>query len=97
MKLIFDQEGVEEDGSTTVQGERMYVLVSDRVGERYMGMLTSKPQLLEPGDNVYLAAGAEVFFGPEHVIEVDQPPDDFIRLMFSEPPTREWPYRTAAD
>ncbi len=91
VKLIFDQEGVEEDGTVTVQGERMYVLVSHPSGEGYMGLLTSKPQFLEPSD-VYLCAAAEVYFGPEHVIDIDQPPEDFVRVMFSEPPTRTWPY-----
>jgi len=69
----------------------MYVLVSHPTGEGYMGLLTSKPQLLEPSD-VYLCAAAEVYFGPEHVIDIDQPPEDFVRVMFSEPPTRTWPY-----
>ncbi len=91
VKLIFDQEGVEEDGSVTVQGERMYALVSHPRGEGYMGLLTSKPQLLEPSD-VYLRAAAEVYFEPEHVIDIDHPPEDFVRVMFSEPPTRTWPY-----
>lgn len=94
VKLIFDQEGCEEDGSVTLQGERMWVIVSERIGSRYIGMLTSKPQLLEPGEETYLRAAAEVCFGAEHVIAIDQPPSDFVRLMFSEPPTRTWP-RTA--
>lgn len=46
VKLIFDQEGAEEDGTLSVQGERMYVLVAERVDGRYMGLLTSTPQLL---------------------------------------------------
>jgi len=94
VKLIFDQEGYEEDGSVTVQGERMWVIVCEQIGSRYLGMLMSKPQLLEPGEGTYLRAAAEVCFGAEHVIAIDQPPDDLIRLMFSEPPTRTWP-RTA--
>ena len=94
VKLIFDQEGVEDDGSRSVQGERMYVIVSHKVGDLYMGMLTSKPMLLEPADSVYLCAAAEVLFGPEHVIDIEQPPDDFVQIMFSEPPVRTWPYRT---
>lgn len=69
----------------------MYVLVAERIGSRYMGLLTSKPQLLEP-DDLYLCAAAEVFFGPEHVIEIDQPPQPFVDVMFSEPPERTWPY-----
>jgi len=91
VKLIFDQEGVEEDGTVTVQAERMFVLLSQPNGEGYLGLLTSKPQLLEPSE-VYLCAAAEIYFEPEHVIQIDQPPEDFVRLMFSEPPTRYWPY-----
>jgi len=45
VKLIFDQEGYEEDGSVTVQGERMWVIVCEQIGSRYLGMLMSKPQL----------------------------------------------------
>ena len=32
-KLIFEIEGEEEDGSVTVQGERMWVIVAEKVGE----------------------------------------------------------------
>ena len=92
VKVIFDQEGTEQDGSVSVQGERMYVLVSHSVGDRFMGMLTSKPKLLDPSDAVYLCAAAEVLFGPEHVIDIEHPPDEFVQIMFSEPPVRTWPY-----
>lgn len=89
-KLIFDFLGVEEDGSPSVQGERMYVIVREQVGERYIGLLIDTPQLIELSDDFYLRPAAEVPFGPEHVIDVEQPPEQVIELMFSDPPTRTW-------
>ena len=96
MKLVFDQEGVEEDGTVSVQGERMFVLVSHPAGDGWMGLLTSTPQLLEPSE-VYLCAAAEVYFAPEHVIEIEQPPEAFVQIMFSEPPVRLWPYHRGSE
>ena len=87
-KLIFDIEAYDEDGSVIVQGERMWVLVTERIDDQYIGLLTNKPGI--DGD-FYLQAAAEVPFGPEHVIDIDEPPEEFVRIMLSEPPTRSWP------
>ena len=78
MKLIFDQEGYEESDEISVQGERMWVLVTERVSGRYLGVLDSDPQLLEPNESTYLKRGAEIAFDPEHVIDIGTPPPDYV-------------------
>jgi len=91
VKLIFDQEGYEADGSTTVQGERMWVLVTERIGERYLGVLESDPALAQADAALYLRKGAEIAFGLEHVIDVGRPPADYVAKRLSQGPTRRWP------
>lgn len=69
-KLIFDIEGVTEQGDVEVQGERMWVIVAERVEDLYIGILDNQPALLEPSEDTYLCFGAEIPFGPEHVIDI---------------------------
>jgi hypothetical protein len=90
VKLIFDQEGYEEDGSVAVHGERMWVLVTERIGGRYLGVLDSNPQLFEADDHVYLRKGAEIAFDAEHVIDIGHPPADYVAERLSQAPTRRW-------
>ena len=61
-----------------------------RIGDRYVGPLLSQPQLFEPEDNGYLEPAAEVPFMAEHVIDVQDLPEQVQRAMFSEPPTKRW-------
>jgi hypothetical protein len=89
-KLIFDIEG-EEDGSVEVQGERMWVIVSEVNGGWYMGILDARPQLIETGDHVYLCFGAEIPFRAEHVIDPADPPADYVEWQLSQEPERRWP------
>ena len=89
-KLIFDIEGTDEDGSIVVQGERMWVIVSERVGDTYVGILDAQPQCLEPSDDVYLCFGAEIAFQAEHVIDIDTPPEDYAESQLRQPPERRW-------
>lgn len=91
VKLIFDMEGYEEDGSVTVQGERMWVLVTERVGGRYLGVLENNPQLIDPAESIYLRMGAEIAFDAEHVIDIGHPPADYVTLRLSRGPARRWP------
>lgn len=90
MKVIFDFEGLEEDGTVSAQGERMHLIVSERVGTRYIGLLLDQPQLFEPQDYAYLRPAVEVPFDAEHVIEMKTVPRAVRRIMFSEPPERRW-------
>lgn len=90
VKVIFDFKGEDEDGTVSVQGERMHLVVSERIGSRYLGLLLDQPELFEPEDYRYLRPAVEVPFGAEHVIAVDELPRAVRRIMFSEPPERRW-------
>jgi len=90
-KLIFDIQTEDEHGNTTVGGERMWVIVTERVGDFYIGLLDNQPASVEPDENVYLCFGAEVPFLPEHVIDINDPPDKYVQWQLSQPPERYWP------
>src|SRR5262245_42489366 len=90
-KLIFDQEGVEEDGSVVIMGERMWVIISEVHNDYYIGILDNSPALFEPAANVYLCFGAEVPFRPEHVIDIADPPSEYVEWQLSQTPERNWP------
>jgi hypothetical protein len=91
VRLIFEIEGEEEDGSLLVQGERMWVIVAEKVGDTYIGILDNQPSCLERSDGVYLRFGAEVPFRAEHVIDIKQPPPEYVQWQLGQPPDRFWP------
>lgn len=90
-KLIFLIEGVEEDGSVSVQGERMWVVVAGRRDDCYVGILVNESSLVESGEEEYLVVGAEIPFGPEHVIDIDEPPAGYAAEWLAKEPARQWP------
>lgn len=90
-KLIFELEGIEEDGSVGVVRERMWVIVAEQVGQLFVGILDSQPASIEVVDSTYLRFGAEVPFGPEHVIDIADPPESYVRWQLEQPPERTWP------
>jgi hypothetical protein len=90
-RLIFDIEGQDEDGAVEVQGERMWVIVAERVGDAYIGILDNQPAAIEPSENVYLCFGAEIPFLPEHVIDIGEPPADYVEWQLGQQPERRWP------
>ena len=90
-RLIFDIEGEDDDGTVEVQGERMWVVVAEQVGDAYIGILDNQPACLEPADGVYLRFGAEVPFRAEHVIDIGQPPAEYVEWQLGQPPDRVWP------
>ena len=85
VKLIFDIEGVEEDGSIAVQGERMWVLVSEVTADGYFGILQNDPMSLD-NSIFYLGRGAEVPFRSEHVVDLGPVPANPVQV-----PVRSWP------
>lgn len=91
-KLIFDIAAYDESGQIIVGGERMWVIVAERIGDSYIGILDSKPSL-ESTDDVYLVFGAEIPFLPEHVIDIAEPPKEYQDWQLSQPPERKWPRR----
>jgi hypothetical protein len=90
-RLIFEVESEDEDGVVQLQGERMWVIVAERVGEGYVGILENQPASIEPGDDVYLCFGAEVPFLPEHIIDIGEPPTEFVERLLGQAPARRWP------
>jgi uncharacterized protein YegJ (DUF2314 family) len=72
VKLLFLIELEEPDVDTDVECERMWVLVSEKVGEHYRGFLDS-----EPAAACNLTVGQEVYFSPEHIIDIGDPPGEY--------------------
>jgi hypothetical protein len=89
-KLIFEISTFNEDGSTATSGERMWVIVSERVGDGYIGILDNEPVSVDEAELSYLCRGAEVPFLPEHVIDIADPPCDYAQQRLSEQPSRVW-------
>lgn len=53
--MIFEIEGQDADtGAIEVSGERMWVIVSEKVGDTYIGVLDNLPATIELADDVYL-------------------------------------------
>lgn len=91
-KLIFEIEGDDPDtGAITIGGERMWVIVAEKIGDTYIGILDNQPASIEAADDVYLTMGAEVPFQAEHIIDIDRPPEEYISWQLSQPPERRWP------
>jgi uncharacterized protein YegJ (DUF2314 family) len=63
-KLAFEIEGEEEDGTVSIMGERMWVIVAERIGDIFIGILDNQPVCLEPSDEAYLRFWAECRFAP---------------------------------
>jgi hypothetical protein len=89
-KLIFDIEGVNQDGKIEIQGERIWVVVSERFNEFYIGILDGQPASIEQTEKTYLCFGAEIPFLPEHVIDIAEPPKEYVDWQLSQPPERKW-------
>ncbi len=67
--------------------ERMWVLVRERVGSRYLGVLDNDPYAIEENDELW--SGVELPFSPRHVIDI-YPADEATRAQAAQPPLREW-------
>ena len=90
-KLIFDIE-CDDNGKIIIQAERIFVIVSEVIGNKYIGILDSLPACIETGQNdVYLCFGAEIPFSHEHVIDIARPPQEYIEWQLGQPPERIWP------
>jgi len=90
-KLIFDIEIEDESGQRSTQGERMWVIVAEKIGDYYIGILDNQPATFDPSDEVYLCFGAEIPFLAEHVIDIANPPQDHVQWQLSQAPERQWP------
>ena len=59
--------------------DRMWVIVKCRSGGRYTGVLDNDPGYSE---NLRLRAGDVIAFGPEHIIDVTDPPPDYVLAKY---------------
>jgi hypothetical protein len=89
-RLIFDIE-VDNEGKIEVVGERMWVIVKEKIGDTYIGILDNQPACSAFEDDVYLCLGAEVPFLAEYIIAIDMPPQDHSDWQLSLEPARIWP------
>ena len=85
VKLIFRISVDNEDEPVAV--ERMWVIVRERVGDQYLGILDNDPYAID--ENEELWNGTELPFSPRHVIDIDRP--DAAAASDPMPlPTRFW-------
>lgn len=75
VRLLFQIEGENENGGVETNVERMWAIVAGRVGDLYIGVLDNQPATIEPG---LLDEGDEFMFRAEHVIDIDDPPQDYL-------------------
>ena len=85
VKLIFRISVDNEEEPVAV--ERMWVIVRERVGEQYLGILDNDPYAIEENDEFW--SGVELPFSPRHVIDIDRA--DVSEALQPVPlPTRFW-------
>jgi hypothetical protein len=67
--------------------------VTEQIGNQYLGTLNNVPFSIEPNEGTYLVLGAEIPFGPEHIINIQGAGFYWwsIRKALKQPPTRRWP------
>lgn len=85
-KLIFEIRVDNEQEPLAV--ERMWVVVREVVGDRYVGLLDNEPDSI--AENPEFWVGTEVPFGPDHVINVQAGDPQSVALAASAP-LRSWP------
>lgn len=86
-KLLFDIQ-FQEDGRPMLGTERMWVIVSRRDGDVYVGVLDSTPRTTAPGD--YLQTGVEVPFLPEQVCDTGNPTEEYSNWRLEQPAVQRW-------
>ena len=69
----------------------MWVIISEKIGDTYIGILDNQPVCFDPADNFYLSFGAEIPFLAEHIIDIDNPPQDYVDWQLSQKPEHVWP------
>lgn len=89
-KLLFRIAASHDEGGVELAAERMWVVVSERVGESYLGRLVNEPESRSGIRRSDLRIGDEVAFGPQHIADVDEPPEAYVKRLFEEPPRRRW-------
>lgn len=82
MRFILD------DPEEPEAGERIWVVVSERTDDGYLGLLANCPACLEENDELWL--GSEISFHAEHIIDIMESSDASIEFARSAPLSR-WP------
>lgn len=72
VKLIFGIEVPPDDDTDGFFFERMWVIVTGKVGPYYIGELNNIPLTASVGEQDFLVPGSEVVFLPEHVIDIQK-------------------------
>lgn len=90
-KLLFNIESVCKHGGVDIACERMWVVITDVIAPYYIGRLTNQPVSAVLREDFYLEEDVEVPFLPEHIIEIDHPPESFLETLFVAAPRRFWP------
>src|SRR5262245_13930099 len=54
VKLLFNLKLEDEDGKISYQVERMWLIVSEKIGDYYIGILDNKPASFVPSNDYYL-------------------------------------------
>lgn len=79
VKLLFDIE-TREAGKVIDRGvDRLWVIVKNKTGDLYVGVLDSDPGISE---GLTLRPGTELLFGPEHVSAINRPPEGYVLERF---------------
>lgn len=63
--MMFDIKGENQDGNLAVAGERMYVIISEKIKPFYIEILDNELTCSDSEDDIYLCFGAEVLFQAE--------------------------------
>jgi hypothetical protein len=71
-KLLFSIRVYNDDGTSEIHRERMWVFVTARRGTAYEGRLQNRSAVTSD-----LPPGTVVRFLPEHVADIDDPPADY--------------------
>ncbi|MDM5091351.1 hypothetical protein OB947_20980 [Aeromonas bestiarum] len=90
-KVILDIEVKNSNGEIHVESERSYVIVSELVSDKFIGILDFQPSCIAPDEaDVYLGFGVEISFAAEHVIDIDRPPQEYIDWQLGQKPEGTW-------
>ena len=89
-RLMFWIEERQPDGSSVPQGERMWVIVAERIGDTYIGILDNQPLSVDRESDAYLRFGTEIPFRAEHVIDILDPPAEYSAWQLGQAPDGVW-------
>lgn len=91
--LIFQIQPTPDEMAPGMQGriQRMWVAVSERCGEYYVGILNTHPSGSYANRDFYLSPGAEIPFLPQHIVDINRPPFGFdVKKILQTDPRRLW-------